>query len=126
MWDLILCLYLINATLLIDHEIDSAYWKEWELFKLPGGITGFLIVHVPLILLVLVGLVYVARQESLGLIFSLGLGLAGIVAFFLHLTFILLGKPHFKTRVSLALLSGILVVSVIQAGVSVAGLAGYG
>jgi hypothetical protein len=22
-------IYLINAILLINHEIDSAYWKEW-------------------------------------------------------------------------------------------------
>ena len=38
-------IYLANAVLLISHEIDSAYWKEWDLFKLPGGITGFLIIH---------------------------------------------------------------------------------
>lgn len=25
-------LYLANATVLITHEIDSAYWHEWELF----------------------------------------------------------------------------------------------
>ena len=31
-------LYLANTALLIAHEIDSAYWKEWELFHLPGGI----------------------------------------------------------------------------------------
>ncbi|MHA1463081.1 MAG: DUF6713 family protein, partial [Candidatus Heimdallarchaeota archaeon] len=27
-------LYMVNAVLLILHEIDSAYWKEWELFKM--------------------------------------------------------------------------------------------
>ena len=36
MTDLLVWLYLTNAVLLINHEIDSAYWKEWELFKLPG------------------------------------------------------------------------------------------
>jgi len=29
-------LYMVNAVLLILHEIDSAYWKEWELFKMRG------------------------------------------------------------------------------------------
>jgi hypothetical protein len=43
MFELLLWLYLVNAVLLINHEIDSAYWKEWELFKLPGSISGFLI-----------------------------------------------------------------------------------
>jgi hypothetical protein len=41
-------IYMINAILLISHEIDSAYWKEWELFKLPGGIGVFWLHFVPL------------------------------------------------------------------------------
>ncbi len=55
--DLLLWLYLTNAVLLINHEIDSAYWKEWELFRLPGGIAGFLLLHFPLLFIVLYGLV---------------------------------------------------------------------
>jgi hypothetical protein len=43
--DALFWFYFMNAILLIVHEIDSAYWKEWELFKLRGGITGFLIIH---------------------------------------------------------------------------------
>ena len=27
----------LNFALLVTHQIDSAYWKEWELFHLPGG-----------------------------------------------------------------------------------------
>ena len=53
--DLLLWLYLVNAVLLINHEIDSAYWKEWQLFKLPGDITGFLLIHFPLLILILDG-----------------------------------------------------------------------
>jgi hypothetical protein len=64
-------LYFFNSVLLINHEIDSAYWKEWELFKLPGGITGFLLIHFPLLIFVLYGLVLVSRQSLSGLIFSL-------------------------------------------------------
>ena len=37
MYKLLTLIYLINATLLIVHEIDSAYWEEWKLFGLPGG-----------------------------------------------------------------------------------------
>lgn len=39
--DLLLWLYLTNAVLLINHEIDSAYWKEWDLFRFPGGLRVF-------------------------------------------------------------------------------------
>ena len=42
-------IYAINALFLILHEIESAYWKEWELFKLGGGITGFVVLHIPII-----------------------------------------------------------------------------
>jgi hypothetical protein len=33
MADLLFWLYLVNSVLLINHEIDSAYWKEWDLFR---------------------------------------------------------------------------------------------
>jgi hypothetical protein len=44
MWghDLVVWAYLTNATLLCVHEIDSAYWHEWSLFGIPGGIQLFL------------------------------------------------------------------------------------
>jgi hypothetical protein len=29
-----LWLYLVNATLLATHEIDSALWREWEWFRI--------------------------------------------------------------------------------------------
>ena len=69
MTDLLFWVYLINAVLLINHEIDSAYWKEWDLFKLPGGITGFLILHFPILFLILYGLILVFKQSLSGLIF---------------------------------------------------------
>ena len=62
MWDILFWFYLTNAVLLILHEIDSAYWKEWELFRLPGGVAGFLLVHVPILYLVLYGLVLIPEE----------------------------------------------------------------
>ena len=41
--------YILNATLLLLHEIESGYEKEWGILKLPGKITGFLILHIPII-----------------------------------------------------------------------------
>lgn len=34
-------IYLLNASVLITHEIDSANWHEWEIFGIPGGHPGF-------------------------------------------------------------------------------------
>ena len=63
MADFLFQLYLTNSVLLINHEIDSAYWKEWELFRLPGGIAGFLLIHFPLLFLILYGLILVPRHS---------------------------------------------------------------
>ena len=117
MWDALLWTYLINATLLLNHEIDSAYWKEWELFRLPGGITVFLIIHLPLVYVVLYGLVLVVRHTFAGLVISLVLGLSGLVAFALHTAFIKRGHPEFNTPISLFILIATLIGSLAQLSV---------
>ena len=112
-------LYLTNAILLIIHEIDSAFWKEWELFKLPGGINGFLILHFPLLFLILYGLVLVSQQSFLGLIVSLILSAGGIFAFCIHTAFIQKGRREFNTPISRFILTLMLGVSTIQAAVTI-------
>ncbi|WP_340818200.1 DUF6713 family protein [Methanolobus sp. WCC4] len=107
-------IYLINSVLLIDHEIDSAYWKEWDLFRLPGGITGFLLIHIPVLFFVLYGLVLVYQQSYTGLIFSLVLSLSGLFAFTAHMYFIKMGREEFRIPMSLFILSATLIVSLVQ------------
>ena len=77
-------LYILNATLLLLHEIESAYEKEWEILKLPGQITGFLILHVPIIILVFYGLIEIEKNTVVGLIFGITLGIGGIIPFMVH------------------------------------------
>lgn len=109
-----LCLYILNLTLLICHEIESAYWQEWKLFKLPGGITGFVLLHIPLLLLLLWGIVQINEHSKIGIILSLILALAGIFAFAIHTYFIKIGKEGFNLKISITLLYMILIVSIIQ------------
>ena len=114
MLDLLLWLYLTNAVLLINHEIDSAYWKEWELFRLPGGITGFLLLHFPLLFVVLYGLVLVVRHSFLGSIFSFVLCFGGIFAFVIHTYFLKQGRMEFNKPISKLILLLTLMVSLAQ------------
>ena len=114
MADVLLWLYLSNSVLLINHEIDSAYWKEWELFKLPGGITGFLLIHFPLLLFVLYGLVLVSRQAFSGMIFSLILCFGGIFAFSIHTYFLKTGRKEFNKPISKLILAATFIVSIVQ------------
>ena len=114
MGDLLLWLYLGNSVLLITHEIDSAYWKEWELFKLPGGITGFLIVHFPLLFAILWGLMLLIRNSPWGFVFSFVLCFGGIFSFTIHTYFLRRGRAEFSKPISKFILVAILVVSIAQ------------
>jgi hypothetical protein len=119
MLETLLWVYIVNAMLLINHEIDSAYWHEWELFKLPGGIAGFLLVHFPLLFLVLYGLVLVSQGTLAGLVISLILSLSGIFAFTIHTYFIRRGRDEFNVPMSRFILTATLVVSLIQAALTI-------
>jgi len=119
MSDLLFWLYLANAILLINHEIDSAYWKEWELFRLPGGITGFLLLHFPLLFVVLYGLALVARRATGALFFSLVLCFGGIFAFAIHTYFLKKGREGFEKPISRWILALTLLTSLGQLTVTV-------
>jgi hypothetical protein len=112
--ELLLWLYLINAVLLINHEIDSAYWKEWELFKLPGEITGFLLLHFPILGFILWGLILITKQSPWAWVFSLLLCAGGIFAFTIHTWFLRKGRPEFDKPVSKSILMALLIVSIVQ------------
>ena len=94
-------LYMVNSILLIVHEIDSGYQKEWELFKMKGGATGFLLLHFPLLLIVLWGLIQVWEQSQTWFYHSLFLCLAGIGCYIIHTIFIKKGHPEFTSLISL-------------------------
>ena len=119
MFEILFWLYLANAVFIICHEIDSAYWNEWELFKLPGGITLFLILHFPILFFILFGVNLVYRQTYGGLVVSLILGAGGIFAFFIHTYFIKKGRDEFRIPISIFILVAIAVVSIAQMALSI-------
>ena len=55
-----------------------------------------------------------------GHIFALGLAAAGIFAFTIHSTFLLLGEPEFRLPVSLGLIAAMLLVSLVQVALTIA------
>ncbi len=107
-------LYTLNLAILITHEIDSAFWKEWQLFGLPGGIQLFLVLNFLLIFLFLFGLERVIGRTKSARLYSYGLSLAGIFTFVIHIMFLMLGHEEFKMPVSLMILTAALLVSLSQ------------
>jgi hypothetical protein len=100
---IITLLYILNATLLLLHEMESAYEKEWELLKLPGKITGFLLLHIPIILLVFYGLLEIEKNTTIGLILGIILGIGGIIPFAVHKIFVK-KMGHFNLMISNAII----------------------
>ncbi len=107
-------LYLLNFALLCTHEIDSAYWQEWKLFGIPGGIQVFLVLNLVLVLVGLYGFQQLLRGAKSGLWFSCGVAAAGVAAFGIHSAFLLAGHPEFKLPASLAVIVLTLAASLVQ------------
>lgn len=107
-------LYLVNSVLLIVHEVDSAYWREWELFRLPGGLDGFLLLHIPLVGLILYGLLEVSSGSTIGSVLYYLVDFGGFFAFGIHTYFLRRGDERFRGKVSQLLLYVILLVSIAQ------------
>lgn len=112
-------LYLVNLALLATHEIDSAFWHEWNLFGLPGGIDLFLVLNFILILVFIFGFESVINWDKNAFIFSILLSIVGIFAFVIHSYFILSGHPEFKSDSSLAILYLVMLVSIGQLTVTI-------
>jgi hypothetical protein len=122
----LLWVYIVNTVLLVDHEIESAYWKEWELFGLPGGIQGFVFMHLPILFVLLLGVEELCRRTPAGSILSLIAAAGGLFAFCVHTYFVRKGRPGFNLAASKVLLWGMLVLSIVQAAMSVVLLASGG
>ncbi|MFC2134433.1 DUF6713 family protein [Bacteroidota bacterium] len=112
--------YIINASLLLLHEIESAYEKEWEILKLPGKITTFLLLHVPIIIFLFYGLLEISAGSSAGNIIGIITGVCGLIPFIVH-KILVKREDHFNLPVSSAIiylnvLSGICltIISVLE------------
>ena len=107
-------LYLANAAFLIAHEIDSAYWHEWNLFGLGGGIGAFVLLHVPLAAAVLWGYGALRAGVRSGLWMSIFLAAAGLSAGAIHTAFLLSDRAEFRTPVSIAVITATTLLSLVQ------------
>ncbi|MFH1729941.1 MAG: DUF6713 family protein [Pseudomonadota bacterium] len=112
---LIIALYILNSTLLLLHEIESAYEKEWEILKLPGKITGFLILHLPIIFLLFYGLLELNKFSKIGIAIGLLSGIGGVLPFFVHKVFVK-KKDKFILPLSRIIIYSNLITGIVLAG----------
>jgi hypothetical protein len=116
---MIIWLYLFNSLLLILHEIDAVYWKEWNLFGIKArdeqrAMDGFLIFNFAVIAIFLYGLVELVLGTFTGIVFSFILAITGILTFLIHSFFFVKGRKEFQVLSSLIILFSILIFSIAQ------------
>ena len=92
-------IYVINATLLFLHEMESAYVKEWEILKLPGKITGFLLLHIPVVLVLFWGALEIEKKTTTGAIIGIIAGIGGLLPFVVH-KLLIKKKGYFESTTS--------------------------
>jgi len=76
--------YILNVTLLLLHEIESSYEREWEILKIPGKTTGFLLLNIPIIFIFFYGLYCIIKYPQIKLFISIIIGTSGFIPFLIH------------------------------------------
>jgi hypothetical protein len=107
-------LFLANATVLITHQIDAAYWHEWDLFLIPGGNQMNLILNISIIALVFFAHSRIVSNMAANLGYYKLLACLGFLTAVIHTFFLLRGDESFNQPMSLALLITTFLLSALQ------------
>jgi len=107
-------LYVTNVVLLATHQVDAAYWHEWSVFGVPGGIEGFLVFNVLALAVLQLGLVRVAQRRASARAFTIACAGTGGLTVGLHAVFLVRDRVAFWTAPSLLLLVAIAIVTLAQ------------
>ncbi|MSQ35739.1 MAG: hypothetical protein EXR63_01150 [Dehalococcoidia bacterium] len=103
----------------VAHEVDAARWVEWRIFRLPGGGTAFVLLHVPLAALLMHGYTHLTNSARGGSLASLLLACAGVGTVAIHGTLLARGRPEFRSASSLSVLAATGLVSLVQLAATV-------
>ena len=116
-------IYILNASLLLMHEIESAYVKEWEILRLPGGITGFLLLHIPIVSVLFWGAAIIEKQTTTVAIIALIAGAGGLIPIIIH-KIIVKRKGYFESLISNIIIISNAITGILTAIIAMSMLAG--
>lgn len=95
---------ILNLALVITHQIDAAYWHEWEMFGIPGGIKVFNLMNVVILIILLACAISVIEKRKHGFACSLMIAFVCALVLPIHSGFALAGFDQFNLPVSIALI----------------------
>ncbi|MCA2978189.1 MAG: hypothetical protein INH41_13355 [Myxococcaceae bacterium] len=108
-------LYGLDVALLATHQADAAYWREWDVFGVPGGVSFFLAFNLAAMALLLAGFALVAGAHPRARAAAYACAATGLVTCAIHGVFLHLDRHAFWSAPSLFVLGGVAACSVALA-----------
>lgn len=99
--------YLATMTLFVLHQMDAAYWHEWNMFLdiPPGGIQGYLAYNLVLMPIFFVGYKSVIESSAHAFRYSYFCGGIGVLVFVVHAGFMISGYDEFRLPFSMSIIA---------------------
>jgi chromate transport protein ChrA len=107
-------LYATNLALLLTHQVDAAYQREWEMMGVPGGIAFFLAFNLAVSVPLILAFRSVVKNTKHARTVELILGGVGLITVGIHVVYFFLGRNEFTQISSLLILFAIFFMSVLQ------------
>lgn len=114
-------LYVLNLSLITTHQVDAAFWHEWDVFGVPGGLPFFLVFNFVAVGLLAYGLVVVAARRPKARLAALLCAGVCLLTVVIHALFFFVDPVAFWTPMSIAIFGALAATSVLQI-VSASGL----
>lgn len=100
--------YLATLLSLILHQIDAAFWHEWDMFRVPGGVRGFLVFNLVAVGVLLHGYRQVVLAKPSARAYAVVCGATGMATAGIHVLFAAAGHEKFHLPLSIAALAACL------------------
>jgi hypothetical protein len=105
---------ILNLALVIAHQIDAAYWHEWEMFQLPGGIQLNDFINVLTFIVLLYLFIPVVQRKASGANCSLIISAISALVLPFHVGFARAGYQQFKLPFSIIIIVSTFLLSILQ------------
>ena len=97
---------------MILHQIYAAFWHEWDMFRVPGGVQGFLVFNLVAVGALLHGYRQVVLAMPSARAYARLCGIVGVGTAAIHVAFATAGREEFHFPLSIAALAACLVAGV--------------
>jgi hypothetical protein len=105
---------ILNLALVLTHQVDGAYWHEWEMFQLPGGIQFNNFINILTFIALLYLFVPVVQRKASGMTCSLVIAAISALVLPIHVGFAIAGYQQFHLPFSIFIIVGTFLLSIVQ------------